>query len=1032
MSSLSRRLVGVASATLLAAPLLAALPAQAADDVPINLIGINDFHGRVDASTLQWAGTVETLRSQFPSDNSLMVSAGDNISASLFASAIQQDNPTIDILNSIGLDASAAGNHEFDFGYDDLVNRIIPRADYSILAANVRKADNSRALDAYDTFDVAGVKVAVVGAVTQETPTLVSPAGIQGLSFSDPSTAINDAVAELDALPAEDKPDVIVAAYHEGAPDGSLSFTDAMAASAVFQKLVNNTSAEVDAIFMGHTHQKYAYDAPVPGVAGKTRPIIQTGNYGENVGQIVLNVDPDTGEVSSYTKQNLARVATTDANLLTQFPSSNLGQIKQIRDDAVAYANTVGNVQKGEITADITRAFVNGTTEDRASESTMGGLVADALLETVSKQPAGADIGLVNPGGLRPPDLTFAGVPGNDVNTDGVVTYAELNAVLPFANNLNSVKLSGATLKKVLEQQWQRDAQGNVPSRPYLQLGTSKNLTYTYDDSKPEGSRIQSIRINGKEYDPQAQYKVATFSFLAAGGDNFRAFKEGANTDTGLVDRDGWITYFENNSPISPDFARRSVKTAGVKSTYRVGSSVLFTLSKLNLTSTGSPSNTSVSSKLFYTEDGVEKTRSLASKSVTAGTSAPIAFTLPAGASGAMRVESTAFPTGTKVVVPLDVTGASVTAEPVSGTFGDDVDVAVTVTGPEETPSGDVVLKKGDTQVGSGTLTDGAATITVDTEDIGAGANDLTIAYAGDASYPAATGTVKVTVAQAGTTTAAAEPEATKVDVPADVDVTVTSATGTTPTGDVTISDGTDVLGEGELADGTSTVSTDVSGLSIGQHTLTVDYAGDSNHEASISTVDVNVLKGTTPLSASSDGAAYGTSAKVKVEGADGASGLVYVGNGDDVVGVGFLRDGAASITLDKTALKPGSYELDVYYGGSGTFDSAQTTVDLTVTKGATTTKKISVSPTKIVKNRTKPYVEIGVTGAGFTVDGGKVTVRVNSSNVVTGTVEDGKVRVRLGVFTSTGSAKTVSVKYAGSDVALASSTSFTVKVVSK
>ncbi|QGG40481.1 hypothetical protein GEV26_03355 [Aeromicrobium yanjiei] len=1031
VSSLSRRLLAVATTTLLGAPLIAATSAQAADPVPINLIGINDFHGRIDASTLQWAGTVETVRSQFPAANSLMVSAGDNVSASLFASAIQKDNPTIDVLNAVGLDASAVGNHEFDSGYADLVDRIIPRADYSILGANVRKADSSRALDAYDTFDVAGVKVAVVGAVTQETSTLVSPAGIEGLSFGDPSTAVNEAVAELDALPAADKPDVIVASFHEGAPDGSMTFTQAMSASAVFQKLINNTSPEVDAIFMGHTHQKYAYDAPVPG-SGRTRPVIQTGNYGENVGQIVLNVDPDTGEVVTYAKQNVARVATADAALLTQFPSSSLPEIKKIRDDAVAYATEVGNVQKGEITADITRAFLNGV-EDRASESTMGGLVADALLKTVGNLPAGADIALVNPGGLRPPDLTYAGVAGDPVNTDGVVTYAELNAVLPFANNLNSVKLSGATLKKILEEQWQRDASGNVPSRPYLQLGTSKNLTYTYDDSRPEGSRIQSIRINGKEYDPEAQYKVATFSFLATGGDNFRSFKQGVNTDTGLVDRDGWVAYFEDNSPISPDFARRSVRTSGVKSQYRVGGNVSFTLSKLNLTSTGSPANTSVSSKLFWTEDGQEKSRNLGSRSVTTGTSAPIAFTLPEGASGAMRVESTAYPTGTKVVVPLDVTGAAVTGTAVSGTYGDDVQVAVKVAGPEETPSGTVTLKKGDTEVGTGTL-DGAgtATITVDTTDVGAGETPLTIAYAGDGSYAAASGTVTVTIAKAGTTTSAADPEPSQVDVPADVEVTVASATGTAPTGAVTISDGDTVLGTEEIADGRGTVSTDLSGLSLGRHTLSVDYAGDADHEASSSTVDVDVLKGTAELTATSKGAAYGTSATIKVTGPAGASGLIYVANGDDPIAMGFLQDGVANITIAKTALKPGSYELDVYYGGSGTFDSADTTVEVDIAKGATTTKKISVSPTTIVKGRTKAYVTVGVTGKGFTVDGGKVTVRVSSKNTVTGTVKDGKVKVRLGVFTSSGKAKAVTVTYAGNAVAKPSSTSFTVKVASK
>ncbi|MCW2824151.1 MAG: hypothetical protein JWQ91_1068 [Aeromicrobium sp.] len=1024
MNPLSRRLVGAATASLLTTPVLAFAPAQAADPVVINLVGINDFHGRIDSATVQWAGTVKQLEADAPTGSSLLVSAGDNVSASVFASSVQDDNPTIDVLNSLGLDASATGNHEFDKGYDDLVNRIAERADFPILGANVtKKADGSNALDPSATFDIAGLKVAVIGAVTQETPTLVSPDGVAGLSFGDPVAGINAEAQRLQALPEADRPDVLVASYHEGAPDGTLSLAQAMAGSQVFRHLVEDTSGDVDAIFMGHTHQKYAYEAPVPGAAGKTRPIIQTGNYGENVGQIKLSVDPETGDVTSFMLRNVARSTATETALVTQYPA--LGDVKKIRDDAVTYANKVGNVQKGEITADITRAF-NGTTEDRGSESTAGGLVADALLETVAGEPAGADLGIVNPGGLRSPDLTFAGVAGDPVNTDGVVTYGELNAVLPFANNLNSVKLTGASLKKVLEQQWQRDDAGNVPSRAYLQLGLSKNVHYTFDSTKPEGSRITSVRINGEPLDLARTYKVATFSFLAAGGDNFRAFKEGANTDTGLVDRDGWITYFEKNSPISPDFAKRSVEVRGIKSQYRVGGSGSFTLPRLNLTSTGSPANTRVFSKLFY---GDGKVLTLPSQPVTAG-AATVTFTLPAGQSGAMRIESTATPTNTKVVVPIDVTGATVAADAAPGTYGKDLDVDVTVSGPDETPTGDVSLKKGDTVVGSATLAGGEATVTVDTTDLGAGSTELTVAYAGDSNYVAANGKVTVEVAKAGTTTAAQDPEPTKISDDAPIDVTVESATGTEPTGDVTISDGDDEIGTAEIAEGAATVETDLSGLTTGQHTLTVDYAGDADHEASTTTVDVDVLKGTTDLAATSDGAAYGTSATIEIEGDEVASGLVYIGHGDDVVGVGFLTNGVGRVKLDKTALEPGDYDLDVYYGGSGSYDPAQTQVSVTITKAASALKKASVSPSKVVRKKTKPHVTLSVKASGFVVDGGKVTLRSGGKSY-SGTVRKGSVKIRLGVFTSTGSKK-VTASYAGNDYAEPSTTSFTVKVVKK
>ncbi len=93
----------------------------------LNLLGINDFHGRIDTNTVKFAGTVEQLRAEAGDARTLMVSAGDNVGASLFPSAVEGDIPTIDVLNALELDASAVGNHEFDKGYNDLTDRIDSR-----------------------------------------------------------------------------------------------------------------------------------------------------------------------------------------------------------------------------------------------------------------------------------------------------------------------------------------------------------------------------------------------------------------------------------------------------------------------------------------------------------------------------------------------------------------------------------------------------------------------------------------------------------------------------------------------------------------------------------------------------------------------------------------------------------------------------------------------------------------------------------------------------------------------------------------
>lgn len=230
-----------------------------------------------------------------------------------------------------------------------------------------------------------------------------------------------------------------------------------------------------------------------------------------------------------------------------------------------------------------------------------------------------------------------------------MVTYAEANAVLPFVNNLWTTTLTGAQVETMLEQQWQRLANGTVPSRPYQQLGLSDNVTYTFDESRAEGDRITSITVDGEPIDPAAEYRIGTFSFLVTGGDNFHVFKDGTGArDSGLIDRDAWIAYLQANPGITPDFARQAVRATDLPTTVVAGESVEFSVAGLDLTSLGSPLNTGVDVKL----DGV----SIGTATVTAG-AATVNVTVPAGtAAGDHVLTVVAAPSGTTVTLPLTVT----------------------------------------------------------------------------------------------------------------------------------------------------------------------------------------------------------------------------------------------------------------------------------------------------------------------------------------------------------------------------------------
>ncbi len=839
--ALGAALAGVASAP----------SASAADPVTINLLGINDFHGRIDPNiTVKWGYEIQHLRDQAvtPSTGSLLVGAGDLIGASLFNSAVAQDQPTIDVLNEIGLDASSVGNHEFDKGWDDLKNRVLggdpthpTNATWDYLGANVyAKGTQTPVLPSYQTFDEGGVTVGVIGAVTQETSSLVSPGGIADLDFGPVVPALNRVAGELsDGDPANGEADVIVAVVHAGAVDGTKGFDQEVAQGGEFADMAANLSPQVNAVFQGHTHQAYVYDAPVTGGDTATRPMLQTGSYGTNIGQVVLSVDPTTGTVLSYTAANNAvPTAGTNDTFIAQYPDV-LNPINDTVTAAKAAGDAVGNQPVGSITSDITTAFTGGsyvngvytggTRDDRASESAMGDLVANALRDGLPADMGHADLGITNPGGLRN-ELLFAGDPANNpANTDGVVTFAEANNVLPFVNNIWTVDLKGADLKRVLEQQWQPVG----AQRPFLNLGLSDNVQVTLDPSRPEGQRVTSVRIDGKTLDPDKTYTVCTFSFLGTGGDNFTAFTSGASRDTGLVDRDLWIGYLRSHPSLGPDFARQEVDESGLPTFVKGGDHVAFTLGKLDLTSQGSPANTSVE-VVARTSGGPTP---LGTFPVTGG-SASVDLTVPAAVPANTPLSVVAMPSGTTIGKTAVPTVVSATAGPTSfGTPG-----AVHVTVDPQQATGRVTVLDGTRSLGSATLAAGSATIALPPTALSPGHHGLTVSYEGDATTTAASTAVDVTVAKATPTLkVAVSPKKVRVDRTRPTVKVRISTPGHTARGTVLVRSGGRQYAVA-VRDGVATVS-----LAPFRHTgvrqVKVTYLGSAEDRSVSTAVRVHVVR---------------------------------------------------------------------------------------------------------------------------------------------------------------------------------------------
>ncbi|WP_169252933.1 5'-nucleotidase C-terminal domain-containing protein [Brevibacterium sp. 'Marine'] len=530
---------------------------SAPEGTAVQLLNITDFHGRISEAGTQVASVVEEERAKFGTggDNAgtALLSTGDNIGASTYTSSSQNDTPTLDVLNVMGLDASAVGNHEFDKGIDDLTGRVSDEADFPYSAANVYDKGTQNVVDGLDEYsivDVAGVKIAVIGVVTKDTTSLVSPDGIPDLDFGDPTDAVNRVADDLENLPEDERPDMTVVEAHLGASSAE-SLEDAEASNAEFKKLVTEADASVDAMFTGHTHMPYSFEAPVPGESDRTRPVIEAGSYGEYVGQVTMRVDGN----GDWQAGGINLIETEDKS----FDSEVVDKVAAIVSDAEDKAKELGSEVTGTISEDITRAKKDGE-EDRGAESTLGNLVADALKEGVEEtQLEEADFGITNPGGLRT-DLLCDDIYNTEDECE--VTVAELNSVLPFANDHGVVTMKGSDVIGLFEEQWQpEDA-----SRPFLHLGISDDLDVVYDTDADKGEHVKSVKVDGKDLDPDKDYRVATLSFLAAGGDNFSSFAKGDFEQSGLTDFETWENYFNKHQAegedVTPDKNERQADAA--------------------------------------------------------------------------------------------------------------------------------------------------------------------------------------------------------------------------------------------------------------------------------------------------------------------------------------------------------------------------------------------------------------------------------------------------------------------------------------
>lgn len=696
-----RALATVSGLALVAssAALVSSTADAATPNVYVNVVATNDFHGRiksngVEAGAAVLAGAVDQMRATWP--NTVFAAAGDLIGASTFESFINQDKPTIDALNAAGLEVSAAGNHEFDKGYDDLVNRVLAPydattnpyggAEWEYIAANVMMKDTEDpALDptfvkVFNQGAVNEVKVGFVGAVTEHLPELVTPSGIEEIEVTGIVEAVN---TEADALRA-DGVDAVVMLVHEGAPSTDCDAMDDDPTSD-FGSIVTGVNANVDAIVSGHTHLAYNCKFPVAawqGDAGhpvKERPVVSAGQYGYNLNRLGFTISPDDNKILNISQslvpltECVSACGSSSAVFAPLYPADQ--EVQPIVDDAVADAAVKGAVKLGEIADGFSRAYRGkaggGTEENRGGESTLGNLVAEVQRwATESETAGGAQIAFMNPGGLR---KDMVGSTPDSYPSD--LTYKQAADVQPFANTLVNMQLTGAQIEKVLEQQWQPEGS----SRPFLRLGTSAGFRYTYD---PAAKTVTGMWLNGEEIVATQSYSVTVNSFLSTGGDNFFEFANGTGRrDTGKVDLEAMVDYLAEfgteANPLPVDFAQHAVGVAfpaGAPAAYAPGSTLAFEVSSLAMTGAGDAKDSQLTLAIDGTDAGVTPVDNTVPEATPYDESgiASVSVALPEGlAPGEHTMTLTGETTGTVVTVPF-VVGAASAASKTTATVSPD------------------------------------------------------------------------------------------------------------------------------------------------------------------------------------------------------------------------------------------------------------------------------------------------------------------------------------------------------------------------
>jgi 5'-nucleotidase len=515
-----------------------------AQNKDLRVLAINDFHGRISEGQKigdRPVGGAAILASYLKSeitgneDRTVIAEIGDLVGASEPASSLLQDEPAVMFFNYLGngncpasnrLDpynnlVGCLGNHEFDRGTDEL-SRLINGGNHSkgpflenpwkgaqfpVICANALNAETGMPLVypyAVKKLKNSSIKVAFIGAILKETPSMVSASGVRGLVFVNEAQAINQQVKILRENLGIHAFIVLLhqgdcQTYYSGPTDSTKEIPDRALKNIVF-----TLDDDVDVVCAAHAH--CFTNALVANRNGRKILVTQAFAKGTAYVKIELKIDTLTRDVVSKTARTITAYADSGPGLT---PDSAIAVMVQSAKNIVAPIT-------GKVIGTATCAI--SAKQNSAGESALGDLIADAQRSAMS-----TDFAFMNPGGVR-------------ANLDsGTVTWGELYTIQPFGNYCVSMGLTGRQIYGVLNAQWADPSDVKM-----LQIS---GLSYTWDNGRPPNDRVIEICKNGVSINKNATYSVMVNSFLSTGGDNFSAFKNGTNNKNGPNDIDALVNY---------------------------------------------------------------------------------------------------------------------------------------------------------------------------------------------------------------------------------------------------------------------------------------------------------------------------------------------------------------------------------------------------------------------------------------------------------------------------------------------------------